>query len=217
VYVLDTCLRLLHPYMPFITEELWQRLPHHGEALVIAQWPQMGKEPLVRDLPAEAQYASLQALVRAVRNVRAEYRVEPNKKVGATVTAMASLAAALEVERDAIAVLARVDPNELQIVHDSRDAGAAAEPDGSVKLVVEEGLEAYVPLADLIDPVKERKRLGKQESSLEASISKLAARLSSPGFTDKAPAEVVAKAEGELRDYQQQLEAVQRSLAALPC
>ena len=88
VYVLDSCLRLLHPFMPFITEELWQRLPHDGKSLMIAPWPQMDDEAaLPSDADALARFASVQALVRSVRNARAEYRVEAHKKVAATVVA----------------------------------------------------------------------------------------------------------------------------------
>ena len=100
VYVLDTCLRLLHPYMPFITEELWQRLPHEGESIMVADWPLMEEAgELPRDAAAEAEFASLQALVRGIRNARAEYRVEPAKKVAATVLAAPRLAGAAPAER----------------------------------------------------------------------------------------------------------------------
>ncbi len=85
IYALDSCLRLLHPFMPFLTEELWQRLPHDGPSLMISHWPQSGDEPLPVDEAALAQFGSLQGLVRSIRNARAEYRVEPSKKVAAKI------------------------------------------------------------------------------------------------------------------------------------
>jgi len=220
VYVLDTCLRLLHPYMPFITEELWQRLPHEGPALMISSWPQVDDQALPRDLEAEGRFSSVQSLVRAVRNARAEYRVEGSKKVAASVVATDALVDALQQEALAVATLARVDPDELRIHAREAAAGGVSEigvdEASSVRLVVEEGLEAYVPLATLIDPVKERARLSKQKKKLDADIGKLAARLGSEGFTGKAPPELVAKARSELADMEQQLAAVESSLEALP-
>jgi len=217
VYVLDTCLRLLHPFMPFITEELWQKLPHEGEALMISRWPQMDAEELARDEAAEAQFSSLQALVRSVRNARAEYRVEPAKKVAATVCARASLAPAVRAEADAIATLGRIDPASLQVLDADAAAieEAAAAAGNAVRLVVEEGVEVLLPMAALVDAEKERARLAKQRAALEVSIQKLDGRLSSGGFASKAPAAVVAKAQAELSEQREQLEAVLRSLDAL--
>jgi len=214
VYVLDTCLRLLHPYMPYITEELWQKLPHEGEALIVATWPQMDETALVRDDEAEGLFGSLQGLVRSVRNARAEYRVEPGKKVAATIFAAAPLASHLETEAASVATLGRIDPEALCF----GAAGGAAEAEAEtavVRLVVQDGLEVALPLAALVDADKERARLQKQQASLTSNIDKLAARLASSGFTDKAPAAVVAKAEGELKEFREQLEAVDRSLAQL--
>ena len=112
VYVLDSCLRLLHPFMPFITEELWQRLPHKGDSLMVAAWPQLADQELPVDAEAIVQFEAVQGLVRAVRNARAEYRVEPGKKVTATFAAggvAAELMGVLETELDAIATLAKIE------------------------------------------------------------------------------------------------------------
>ena len=109
IYALDSCLRLLHPFMPFLTEELWQRLPHDGPSLMISHWPQSGDEPLPVDEAALAQFGSLQGLVRSIRNARAEYRVEPGAQVTATFAAGSDeLRREIEAERDALATLARV-------------------------------------------------------------------------------------------------------------
>jgi valyl-tRNA synthetase len=214
VYALDSCLRLLHPFMPFVTEELWQRLPHEGPSLMISFWPQRDDEPLPVDTEALDQFSSLQDLVRSVRNARAEYRVEPAKKVAATILASGELAKALEAEADAVAFLARVDPKLLSFA--APESATSADDDSAVRLVVGDGLEALLPLAELVDADKERKRLGKQQTKLEADIGKLEARLNAPGFADKAPAKVVEKATGELAEFKEKLNGVLAALAKLP-
>mmetsp|Transcript_25053 Transcript_25053/g.81002 ORF Transcript_25053/g.81002 Transcript_25053/m.81002 type:complete len:426 (+) Transcript_25053:105-1382(+) len=221
IYVLDTCLRLLHPYMPFLTEELWQRLPHQGESIMVSHWPLMeGGGELHRDGDAEAEFASLQALVRSVRNARAEYKVNPARKIAATVLASQAIAPALLTEAQAIATLARIDPSSLIITPAADLAAAAAAAENSMggaaaRIVVQDGLEALLPLAALVDADKERARLGKQQAKLEADIEKLAARLSSPGFAGKAPPAVVQKAEAELSEMRGTLESVLTGLAKL--
>ena len=221
VYVLDSCLRLLHPFMPFITEELWQRLPHEGKSLMVAAWPQLEDQQLPVDAEAVAQFEAVQGLVRAVRNARAEYRVEPGKKVTATFAAggvAAELVPVLEAELDAIATLARIEAETFAIIglDVSDGSGASGAPPNSVRLVVQDGLEAYLPLADLMDADKERARLGKQAKTLQDGIEKLEKRLGGPGFADKAPPAVVAKAQGELDEQRAALAAVEVSLKELP-
>jgi valyl-tRNA synthetase len=219
VYALDTCLRLLHPFMPYVTEEIWQRLPHEGESLMIAPWPQpeeSGSLPI--DVEALNQFDSMQSLVRSIRNARAEYRVEGAKKIAATVLSTGGLSEALRAEADALAFLARVDPASLEFAPFAGGATAEAEEqEGScVRLVVGEELEALLPLSEMVDADKERQRLGKQQKTLEGAIEKLEKRLGAPGFADKAPAAVVAKAEGELAEQREKLNGVLAALQALP-
>ena len=212
VYVLDSCLRLLHPFMPFVTEELWQRLPHAGESLMISRWPQMEEDgPLATDARAVAHFESAQALVRSVRNARAEYKVEPAKKIGATVVAPAELAAEIEAEADALAFLARVAPDSFRVT-----SGAAEAEEAAVQLVVEDGLMAYLPLAEMVDAKKERARLGKQRTKLSADLEKLEKRLSSPGFAEKAPPHILQKTQGEVAELNEKLTAVAAALEQLP-
>jgi len=215
IYALDSCLRLLHPFMPFITEELWQRLPHQGDSLMIAPWPQRDGAPLAVDEEAVAQFESMQALVRSIRNARAEYRVEPAKKVAATVLASGSLMESLQAEADALAFLARVDPASLTF--DQADSAAIADlEESAVRLVVGEDLEALLPLAEMIDADKERARLGKQQKKLESDIEKLATRLSAPGFADKAPEKVLEKTKNDLAEQREKLAGVLAALEKLP-
>ena len=215
VYALDACLRLLHPFMPFVTEELWQRLPHDGPSLMIADWPQRDDEALPVDLAAIEQFSTVQELVRSIRNARAEYRVEPGKKIAATVLATGELSEALQAEADAVAFLARVDPAALNF--ESADSPAvAAAADSSVRLVVGEELEALLPLSEMVDADKERARLGKQQATIEVDIAKLEGRLNAPGFADKAKPEVIEKARSELAENKEKLAGVIAALAKLP-
>ena len=134
---------------------------------MIASWPQRDETPLARDAAAEAEFSSVQALVRAIRNARADYRVAPGKQIGASIVATPALAAALRTEAPVIAGLARVATDSFGVVDAADAGGVAAEEKAAaggqaVKLVVEEGLEAYLPLAELVDAEKERARLSKQ-------------------------------------------------------
>jgi len=216
IYTLDTCLRLLHPFMPYVTEELWQRLPHNGDSIMVASWPQTDEMPLPVDDGALATFGSMQDLVRSIRNARAEYRVEPGKKIAATVLASGDLAHALEAEADALAFLARVDAAALTFTPPAEQAAADEAADACVRLVVGDELEALLPLATMVDADKERLRLGKQQASLEADIEKLQKRLASPGFTDKAKPAVVDKARNELAENVEKLNGVVAALDKLP-
>ncbi|KAM3569768.1 hypothetical protein VYU27_008148, partial [Nannochloropsis oceanica] len=215
VYVFDTCLRLLHPFMPYITEVLWQELPHEGQALMVAPWPQEGEERLYVDTEAIVQFRKLQALVRAIRNARAEYRVEPGKKVAAMIqVADPGFRAKLEVERDVLALLGRIDGGKLSVggieeVEGGKEGGKA------VRLIVEDGLECYLPLADLVDAKKEKERLGKQASKLQGEIEGLEKRVSGTAFLSKAPPELVESTKQALAEKKEQLRTILGSMEGL--
>lgn len=221
VYVWDTCLRLLHPFMPFLTEALWQQVPHHGQSIMMVDWPQTdGAAALATDTNAEGGFKSFQALIRAVRNTRAEYNVEPGKKIAAIVRVGGSnspsapiLEELLRTEVAAMSMLARLDEAALVVQGASYDASVLGQ---TVHLVVEEGLEAFLPMTDMIDYDKERSRLGKQAEKLRKDIGGLESRLSSKGFADKAPAEVVAEVRAKLAEQKEQLGAVELGIADMP-
>jgi valyl-tRNA synthetase len=224
VYVLDTILRLLHPYMPYVTEQLWHHLPRAkkadgqpAHALMLADWPQMSdSEPLVTSDDAVTTFECFQALTRSIRNARAEYNVEPGKKISAVVVAPSGLKEELEKELKSLVSLAKLDPEQVAVYESGSEEARAATADESVQLVVQDGVEAYLPLSGLIDPEKERQRLTKQQKKLQTEIQKLAGRLQSKGFVDKAPPEVVDKAKAELAELEEQASKVERSLEGLP-
>jgi len=209
-YVWSRCIALLHPFMPFLTEVLWQLQPHEGLSLMMAQWPKMGHEPSARDPVAEKKFDSLQAMVRAVRNARADYHVEPGKKIGARVVVGEALLTELQGEAEAIALLARIDP---ALLHITSTPPASAQD--TVHLVVEDGLEVFLPLADLVDKEKETARLTKQGEKIGKDVAVLEGRLGSSGFTDKAPAEKVQQVRQDLAEKQEQLHIIEKSLADL--
>lgn len=224
VYVLDTILRLLHPYMPYVTEQLWHHLPRAppsdeqgAHSLMLTNWPQMDDSvPLVTSDEAVATFECFQALTRSIRNARAEYNVEPGKKISAIIVAPESLKDAIEGELRSLVSLARLDLSSTAVyVSGSDEAKAAAVTEDSVQLIVQDGIEAFLPLSGLIDPDKERQRLTKQQQKLTDEIAKLSGRLQSSGFVDKAPAAVVDKARAELAELEAQASMVEKSLQAL--
>jgi len=212
-YGFDVSLKLLHPFMPYVTEFLWQKL-FVGDALVVAPYPAVEGESLPVDDAAVATFESWKGLVRSLRNIRAEYDVEPKRKLGPVIVcADAALAAVIVEESAALALLAKVDPARLVVVRDAPAGGGAG--DESVQLVVADGLEVFIPKADLArDAAKERARLEKQGAKLDKEVAGLEGRLN-PGFVAKAPADVVAATKATLDEKRDQRAAVDAALADL--
>jgi valyl-tRNA synthetase len=230
VYVWDSCLRLLHPYMPYLTEVLWQQIPHLGESIMLADWPQMrsragtgeasgacAEETLLPvDATATAQFRALQDIVKAIRNARAQYAVEPGRKVPAILVLQdASLRMMLQQERAIFALLGRVQEDNLTIISAEEQSGALSAAGACVHLVVQDGVEVFLPQSGLVDAAKERQRLGKQAEKVMRDIAVLSARLESAGFTERAPPQLVAESRQKLADMQEQLRTINASLDAL--
>jgi valyl-tRNA synthetase len=227
VYILDTSLRLLHPYMPYVTEQLWHHLPRTradenraAHALMVADWPQLDDDvPLVTSDSAVKSFECFQVLTQRIRNARAEYNVEPVKRISALVVAKGDLFDSLQQEKKSLIALARLNADEVAVLEAGSESAKAVltsvEYRGAVQLVVQDGVEAYLPLSGLLDPVKERQRLEKQNERLAKEIEKLSMRLQAKGFVEKAPAAVVAKAQEELAELEDQAAKVKQSLEAL--
>lgn len=223
VYVLDTSLRLLHPYLPHVTEQLWHHLPRStpypeatAHSLMLADWPQVDdSQQLVTSAESESSFECLMTLTRRIRNARAEYNVEPGKRIKAVIVGSGNVLNEIRIEIRSLVALAKLDPDEVVIVEAGSAEAAEATREESVQLVVQDGVEAHLPLSDLIDPVKEQQRLEKQKDNLEKEIAKLSGRLNSRGFVDKAPSAVVNKAKTELAELEEQASKVVASLAAL--
>jgi len=206
LHVLDQTLRLLHPFVPYVTEEVWRSTPHRGETLMVQKWPTLNA-PV--DSESIAQFELLQSIVRSIRNARQEYAVEPARRVPATiVVADDADRDALAAELAVVASLARLDLDSETCVVSNPPAEALENPASFVQQVVADGVEVYLPLAGIVDPAKESARLEKQAAKLEKEIGGLAGRLSSPKFVEKAPEEVVRKSEAELAELRERLAAV---------
>jgi valyl-tRNA synthetase len=221
-YVFETALRLLHPVMPFITEQLWSHLPETSEPLLAgAAWPAARAELL--DPLAEERFGRVQALVTAVRSVRAEYGVPPSRAVRAVVQAASPAAGeAFQAERQTIERLAKVagltvDGAAEAAGGSSRAAGAAAASHAGAHAVLPDGSAVFVPLADAIDVRKECERLGRERERLDRQLEALAAKLANQQFIGRAPADVVERERAKERSWREQRDALAAKLSALGC
>ena len=208
VKVLDTCLRLLHPFTPFVTEELWGHLKqaalaHSGclspeggweEALIVARWPEPRPEE-GWEAGKVADFSLFMDIVRAIRNMRAEKKVAPGKKIPARIVA-GNKTDLLFGQKNAVSALAYLDEAQFEIC-----AALEEKPQDQVSLVVS-GVEIYLPLAELVDKEAERERLEKELAETTGQIERLRGLLSSP-FAQKAPPAVVEKERQKLATYEE--------------
>src|SRR5690606_2602021 len=183
VTVLDGCLRLLHPIMPFITEEIWQRLPNRTGLLALASWPQ-ARDDLTFD--REAQVVELaRSVIRALRGLRSDLNVEPGKAIAVVLAAGDQVRGDLEQVSPLIAHLAGAGEITFRPADGQPPHPAVASVVGPVSV--------YVPAAGVFDVDKEIARLKKELATVEERGARLAARLADERFTARAPADVVAK------------------------
>ena len=203
VYVLEKALRLLHPYMPFVTEAIWQQLPHEGESIMLAPWPEAGP----RDEAAEEDFTRIRDLIRAIRNVRAEYGVEPGKRIPAIVAAGERMAL-VESMRDVLVQLARLDPDALTVAEHVEVPDLAA-------TVVEGGITVHLPLAGMIDLEAERQRLQKELENIRKQIARSEGLLANANFVEKAPEHVVNREREKLAKLREDEAKIAARLQAL--
>jgi valyl-tRNA synthetase len=210
VEVLDQVLRLLHPFMPFISDALWRKLPPvagvtRRESLVIETWPAERSERI--DSEADAQLNALMELIGTVRNLRSEYAVPPGSEIRIRLArAGAPLAAALRVEERALRRMAKVNAIET-------GDGAAAGKSGA-HAVLRSGGELFIPLEGLIDVERERERLGKELARLEGQLRGTEAKLSNEQFVGKAKPEVIQRERDKAVNLRQQYEQLAEKLKA---
>ena len=203
--VLGSAMKLLHPYMPFITEEIWQCLPHEGDSIMIAPWPKF-QEELV-DLEAEKGMSAIMDVVKAIRNMRAEVNAAPGRKAPAILFVDDSLRSIIEANGAYIKLLGTVD--ELTI-----ESSGCAKPENAMATVVN-SIEVYLPLKGLIDVEKENTRLNKELEGLSKEIKRIEGKLSNAGFLAKAPAEVVANEKAKGEEIGQKMLAIKKRLEYL--
>ena len=216
-YCYERFVRMLHPVMPYVTEEMWQALPHDGDSVMVAAWPEAPAEYTGEGAGGDAgaeRFAQVQAVVRAVRNARAEYEVAPGKRIPAVVVASnEAVLADLDSERAALAFLAKLEVETLQLVG-TADAPSAEELGDCARLVVGDGVEVVLPMSGLVDVAVETERLTRQATKLEKTLAQLDGRLGSD-FSKKAPAKVVEATRAEAEEARSSLEQVRARLEEL--
>ncbi len=204
-YVLDRTLRLIHPFMPFISEEIWQHLPHNGETIMLSEWPQY--DPALEAPEAVAEMAFLMDVIRSVRNIRAEVNVPMSKKIELLLKPADNQAqAALERNTE---YLKRFCGTSLLEVNSALEAPAKA------MTAVVTGAELYLPLAGLIDIAQEIARLEKEIQTLNSEVERVEKKLANQGFVAKAPAKVIEEEKAKMADYSAKREIVAARLAEL--
>ncbi|HWC73800.1 MAG TPA: valine--tRNA ligase [Gemmatimonadales bacterium] len=210
-YCFDAALRLLHPVVPFITEELWQKLPgrNAAELLAVAHWP--GARGELEDPVADREFSRVRTVIEQIRSIRAEYRVAPKTRLRATIVARGNdKPATFQGEMDTIARLANLDNLEILDNHGVRQGvGAHA--------VFGDGSELVVALEGTIDVQQECRRLSDELGRLEQQLTNLATRLTNESFVARAPKDVVAREREKEKAWRDQRDVLAGKLKSLGC
>jgi valyl-tRNA synthetase len=205
-YVLERSLRLLHPYMPFVTEDLWQHLPHAGESIMVSPWPVADHSRIDEDAVREFEF--LMGAIRLVRNARAVAGVEPALWIPAIVFPGSHRETFLSAE-GTFSFLARVAVNRLEY-----RAEGAEPPEKAVVLVVDDAV-IYLPLAEMMDHEAELARLRSEIAQVEVEIARTGALLANQNFVSRAPEEIVNRHRERLSGAEERLAILQNRLAEI--
>ncbi|WP_339195148.1 valine--tRNA ligase [Solibacillus sp. FSL R5-0449] len=204
-HVLDNTMRLLHPFMPFVTEEIWQHLPHEGESITVAAWPTVN--PAFNFTAEAGDMQLLMDIIRAVRNIRAEVNTPMSKKVPMTISAKdEQTSAVLEANKGYIEKFC--NPDGLTI-------GANLEAPAQAMSAVVSGAEIFMPLAGLINIEEEIARLEKELDKWAKEVKLVSGKLSNERFVSKAPEALVATEREKLADYEAKYATVEKRIAEL--
>lgn len=202
---LKDTLALLHPFMPYLTEEIWQTLPHKGKSLMTSCWPKLEQKKI--DLTAEKQMGLIMDIIRAVRNIRSESNIIPSKKIELILQAPPEELAILEEGRTYLTALAGLSSLKMNSL-------CQAKPEKAMTARVEK-VELYLPLAGLVDLDKERARLNKELEKAEKEIARVDNKLANQGFVSKAPAHVIEEEKAKQQEWQEKKAKIIDRLAAL--
>ena len=203
VYVLTETLKLLHPFMPFITEEIWQALPHQGDFLMLQSWPKA--DPAWADVKAKESMEAVMDVIRAIRARRSEMNVPPSKKAALTiVTNEADIFASGEAHLKRLAWCSSVTVQKEDLTD---TAGMVCDITHMAKL--------YMPLAELVDLAKEKARLEKDLGKKQGELKGLEGKLSNPGFLNKAPEHVVAAEKDRAEKLKVLIAKIEEQLSAM--
>lgn len=203
--VLVSAMKLLHPYMPFITEEIYQCLPHEAESIMISKWPVADESQV--DPEAERGMNAIMDSIKAIRNMRAEVNANPGKKIPAIMLVSEDLREVVAHNDSYIKLLGGIDNLELRPLNGEKPENAMA--------AVVTGIEVYLPLAGLIDVEKETQRLSKELAAMEKDLQRAGGKLNNAGFLAKAPEDVIAKERAKYEELSGKIEAVKKRMAYL--
>ncbi|MBQ3554419.1 MAG: valine--tRNA ligase [Clostridia bacterium] len=199
-YVLSNTLQLLHPFMPFITEEIWQQLPHEGESIVISEWPTYREDLCFANAAADMEL--IMAALKAVRNQRSEMNIPPSKRAKVMIVTDKK-----DVFSQGTAFFEKLAGASEVVLADNTDDI----PKNAVSCVVE-AAQIFMPLDDLVDREKELARLTKEKENLESEIKRVESKLSNQGFIAKAPEKVVEEERKKGEKYKEMLDKVLESI-----
>ena len=203
-HVLGGTMKLLHPFMPFITEEIWQKLPHEGDSIMISAYPSEMPELLFAE--EETCMERLIAAIQAIRNRRAEMNVPPSRKAKVYIQTedMETFS-----EKSAVFFIKLASASEVEVCRAYK-----GELSKAVQIVTDKA-HIFIPLADMIDLDKERQRLEKERTSAEAEIERIKNKLSNENFVSRAPEAVVNAERVKLAKYEDKLTGIEQALAHL--
>jgi valyl-tRNA synthetase len=205
LYVLEGLLKLLHPFMPFLTEQVWRYLPGSAGFLMLARWPEVKDE---YDFAAEEKaMTGIMDVIRAIRNLRTEMNVQAGKRTRLMLLPAEGWADTLAHAAPYFQRLAGASQSEL--------IASAADVKEKTVSAVTGACTLYIPLGDLVDIDKELARLDKEVKNLEGEITRAEGRLNNPGFVGKAPAALVEKEKEKLQANRDKLDAVRSRIAEL--
>ena len=203
VYVLDQILRLLHPFMPFITEEIWQSIPHEGDALIVAKWPEYSDALAFK--AEESQMESVMSAIRAIRNRRTEMNVPPSKKAELFV-----LTAKPQIFQEGEGFLQRLAYADVVTLLDAEPADL----NGLVTITTADA-KLYIPMGQLVDVAKEVERITKELEKNKKFLASLEGKLSNEKFVARAPEAVVAAEKEKAAKTADLIAQLEESLAAM--
>lgn len=202
-YILFGSMKLLHPMMPFISEEIWQHLPHQGKTIMLQKWPEYDSA-----LEAEEdvrQMSVVMDVIKAIRNIRGEMNVPPSRKAELIVAANS------EANYRALAAGAEYIENLASVSGLVLEMSIASKPENAMTAIIR-GVEIFVPLRGLVDVDREIARLKKEMNVLDKELARVEGKLSNKGFLDKAPAEVIEKERGKQAELREKWKTIDERL-----
>lgn len=201
LYVLDQILRLLHPFMPYVTEEIWQTIPHEGETVMLSEYPTYKPE---LDFPEEeAEMRRVMEAIRAIRNRRSEMNVPPSRKAKVYVSTKFA-----DTFKNGSAFIERLASAS------GVEVAASFDIEGAVTVVTADA-KIYIPMDELVDKKAELERLGKELAAVEKRLAQSEGKLNNQGFVSKAPAAVIEKVKGQAAKEREKIALIKAAIDAL--